>query len=102
MPFSMQQLFFVVRFRCTIDDLPTRMAVRIERPGHEPFLLDQSAALPTQISPRPDARFFDAQAIVRLAPFNIEQEGTVRVFVEDEATEHYAGGVRLKIGTHPD
>ncbi|MET4240704.1 hypothetical protein [Bradyrhizobium sp. RT10b] len=101
-PFRLEQLFFIVKLRATIDDLPTRLVVRIERPGHEPFLVDQSDALPKNFEHRPDATFFDAQAIVRLAPFEIEAEGTVKVFVEDERGDNYAGGLRLRIGVHPE
>lgn len=101
-PFKLEQLFFVVRFRATIDDIPTRLVVRIERPGHEPFLVDQSDALPKNRDHRPDATYFDAQAIVRLAPFEIEAEGTVKIFVEDERGDNYAGGLRLRIGVHPE
>lgn len=104
LPFSLQQLFFVVRFRAPIDDPAKRLVIRIERPGHEPFVLDQSAALALVAPPdhKPDATFLDAQAVIRLAPFDIDREGIVRVFVEDEIGEHYAGGLRLKLGTHPD
>jgi hypothetical protein len=102
LPFTLPQLFFVVRLRSQIDDPPQRFVVRIERPGMEPFTLDQSgAALPTTLPPV-GATYFDAQAIIRIAPFEIQTEGTVKVFVEDESEDNYAGGIRLKMGVHPE
>jgi hypothetical protein len=102
LPYTFEKLFFVVRFRTPVDDLPKRLVVRIERPGVEPFIMDQSAALDGRTPRRPDATFFEAQAIIRLAPFHIDQEGTARVYVDDERGENYAGGIRVRVGTHPD
>jgi hypothetical protein len=101
-PFSMPQLFFVVRFRTPIDDRPKKFKVRIERPGHPNFEIDNTASLSTPITPAPDAKFFQAQAIVRIAPFEITQVGTIRVYVEDELGDNYAGGLRVTEGVHPE
>lgn len=101
-PYTLPQLFFIVRFRTPIDDRSKKFRVRIERPGFEPFrpeLPDVSSEPPTR---NPDANFFQHQAILRIAPFEVREVGIVRVFVEDENGDNYAGGLRLKIGTHPD
>jgi hypothetical protein len=103
LPFLLPQLFFVVRLRSPISDPPKRFVIRIERPGKEPFILDQSAAVQAlRKDAPPDSTFLDAQAVVRLAPFDFEAEGVVKVFVEDEIGENYAGGLRIKVGVHPE
>jgi hypothetical protein len=103
MPFTLPQLFFVVRFRTPIDDLPKILRVRIERPNLEPFVQDNTENLAAQtLSQNPDVKFFQSQAIVRIAPFEITEPGTVRVYVEDEKGDNYAGGLRLKVGVLPE
>jgi hypothetical protein len=102
LPYTFEKLFFVVRFRTPADDRPQRLIVRIERPGAEPFTMDQSAALGSYAPRIPDAKFFEAQALIRLAPFHVDQEGPIRIYVDDEHRENYAGGIRLRVGTHPD
>ena len=103
LPLTLEQLFFVVRFRTPIGDPPKKLVVRIERPGDEPYIVDQTAALAATANPAPpDATFLDVQALVRIAPFVIRDNGAVRVFVVDENEEHYAGGIRVTIGIHPE
>jgi hypothetical protein len=102
-PFVLNQLFFVVTFRTPIDDLPKEFRVRIERPGVDAFFADNTASLnmPGQ-APTPESRFYQIQAIVRIAPFEITEAGVVRIFVEDEHGDNYAGGLRLKVGVLPE
>lgn len=102
LPFTLAQLFFVVNFRTPINDRPKQVKVRIERPGREPFIVDNSAPLKTPSTPSPDANFYQYQTVARIAPFEIDKEGIVRVFVEDELGDNYAGGLRLKVGIHPE
>lgn len=102
-PYTLPQLFFVVRFRTPIDNRPKKFKVRIERPGHPPFELDNTNLLSSPSSPpSKEARFWQVQSIVRIAPFEITEIGTVKVFVEDEHGDNYAGGLRLKVGVHPE
>lgn len=103
MPFTLPQLFFVVTFRTPIDDPPKILRVRIERPNLEPFVQDNTDNL-THLTPseKQEAKFFQSQTIVRIAPFEISEPGVVRIYVEDEKGNHYAGGLRLKIGVLPE
>ncbi|UFX41722.1 hypothetical protein HAP47_0020640 [Bradyrhizobium sp. 41S5] len=101
-PFTLPQFFFIVRFRTPIDDRPTKLAIRIERPGQEPFRIDNTSLLLQGTPPiSEDARFYQIQTIARIAPFEITEPGTVRVFVEDEIGDNYAGGMRIRVGVHP-
>ncbi|WP_316158738.1 MULTISPECIES: DUF6941 family protein [unclassified Bradyrhizobium] len=99
LPTTLNQLFFVVRFRTPIHDQPKKMQVRIEWPGHEPFFQVQPVA---PINPTKEGVFFQAQAVVRISPFEISKEGVIRVFVEDELTDNYAGGLRVRVGIPPE
>ncbi|MCK1682157.1 hypothetical protein IVA87_22745 [Bradyrhizobium sp. 147] len=102
-PFTLPQLFFVTRFRTPVDDRPKKLRVRIERPGHPPFEVDNTALLEEPVvTPGADAKFYQVQMISRIAPFEITELGTVKVFVEDEVGDNYAGGLRLKAGIHPE
>ncbi|MBR1165212.1 DUF6941 family protein [Bradyrhizobium elkanii] len=103
LPSTLPQLFFVIKFRTPIDDKPTKLAIRIERPGQEPFRIDNTPLL-SQVAPQPseDARFYQIQTVARIAPFEITEPGTIRVFVEDEIGDNYAGGMRIKVGVHPE
>jgi hypothetical protein len=102
LPFTMPQMFFVVRFRTGIDDKPTKFAIRIERPGHEPFRIDNTPLLSQSVAKTEDAKFNQIQTVVRIAPFETTEEGVIRIFVEDENGDHYAGGLRINIGVHPE
>lgn len=102
-PFSLAQLYFVVRFRTPINDRPKKVAVRIERPGHPPFRIDHTPSLNEAVVPEgAGANFFQLQVIAVIQPFEIKEAGTVKVFVEDEIGDNYAGGLRLKAGVVPN
>jgi len=102
LPFTLPQLFFVVRFRTAIDDPAKKLKIRIERPGHHPFEVDNTAQIATPPTPGAEAKFFQSQSIVRIAPLEIKEIGTIKVFVEDEHGDNYAGGLRVRVGIHPD
>jgi hypothetical protein len=103
MPFTLPQLFFVVTFRTPRDDPPKILRVRIERPNLEPFVQDNTDNLAQLTPPQSEeAKFFQSQTIVRIAPFEISEPGVVKIYVEDEKGDHYAGGLRLKIGVLPE
>ncbi|QQN62106.1 hypothetical protein JIR23_21135 [Bradyrhizobium diazoefficiens] len=101
LPTVLPQLFFVVRFRTPVDDRPAKFAIRIERPGQDTFCLDHTNLLPQAPPTSEDARFIQVQAIARIAPFEITEAGIVRVYVEDEVGDNYAGGLRIQVGVHP-
>ncbi len=101
-PFTLQQLYFVVSFRTAIGDPPTKFKIRIERPGFPDLEVDHSSRLVSLPSIGPDSRFFQAQAVVQIAPMEFINTETIRVFVEDEIGDNYAGGLRVKTGVHPE
>jgi hypothetical protein len=102
LPFVLAQLFFVVRFRTSIDDRPKKLKIRIERPGHQPFEVDNTALLAEPMTLGPEAKFYQFQSVARIAPFEITEAGTIKVFVEDELGDNYAGGLRINVGVHPE
>jgi hypothetical protein len=102
-PLVLPQLFFVVTFRTPIEDKPSQFRVRIERPGHEPFLVDGTDSLSAiSVATAPDVTFYQLQNVIPIVPFEMPEAGVVRIFVEHEKGDTYAGGLRIKTGVIPE
>lgn len=96
-PASLEHLYFRINVRSPIDERHIVRSVRVERPGLENF--EQEFPKKDSIRNRPESdeavRFFDTYLKFDIGPLTLPKSGRIRVFVETESEEIYAGSLRV-------
>jgi hypothetical protein len=99
-PSILPQIYFVVTAVAPKNSIFTRFRVRVERPGLESYF-GKDVELPPQLNMAPEAQdpeiqFFRITSVVKIAPFEILEPGRIKVWVENDGPDIYAGSILIR------
>lgn len=95
-PFRLNRIMAAITAHAPKEDPFRVLAVRVEQPGQE----SRSIQIPKPDSrdkkKDPEAIRFSAKIFIPIEPLEITKAGTLRVFLDTDRGEVYAGGIRLR------
>lgn len=97
LPAQIPKLVFLVKLRSSVDDPHRWMAVRIEIPGSEPSISERvefGKDLPSVLKD-PSIKYVETAHSVEFAPCELKEKGRIKVWVQSDKGEHYAGSVAI-------
>jgi hypothetical protein len=105
-PANLRKLYLRVHVRSPIEDRHEIRSVRVERPGlsdfEKPFPDSEPTPSPQPTPPPEKSKFedegvvyFDSVMLFDIGPMELPEPGRIRVFVETEKEEIYAGSIKV-------
>lgn len=96
-PQSLANLVFVAQVRSPIANPISTLGFRVERPGDEDFLIASREVVsgPNQNFSDSESSFQSVSVNFAISPFEVKQEGSLKVWAVADDEEIFAGGLKI-------